>query len=260
MSLPTFRVYQLRGRRTWYCDTRDPAGKRWQFSTGRSDEDGARRVAEEEIRKAFGDGDGEGEKDAGAPSDPSSSSRPSLADRLRAARGGVRPGVPGGDAAEVGSGGDPVSSDEDAAAAEPNEDAELIADVLSTAAVLGWQRARGEAIRAKRWREGAKAGHFEPGPPNEKCVLMMQNHLRAKLVQLFGPYKMNDYMGIAVGAVGIAVTMDLNRERVVDDKAEPKQERQESPTNIRPERRETQEEPASEGDTTAGGLAIFQRR
>ena len=254
MTLPSFRVYQLRGRRAWYCDTRDPAGERWQFSTGKTSEGDARAEAERAIRDAFGSDGGEGTQDAGAPTEPSPSSRPSLADRLRAARGG-----------SAAPGGGPSSQAADDVAAEPeietNEDAELIADVLSTAATLGWQRARAEAIRKKRWKDGRQSGHFEPGAPNEKCVLMMQNHLRKRLALMFGPYQMNDWIGIAVGAVGVAVTMDLNRERVVDDKAEAKQERQEPATNIRPERREApQEQPSEDGDPTAGGIAIFQRR
>jgi hypothetical protein len=213
---PEVRLYLLQGRRTWYADTRAPDGKRWQFSTGQRDEASARAAAEERVRRAFGDSAAAPvpEPPAGAAAAPSPSPPPppaeAIRDRIRRA-GGADHETNGEDRPSSSS--DPPSSPPPE---PPTEEAVILADVISLAAVVGWTAAVDRRIRKSRWKDGKHEGHFQSGPANQSCIELMQKGLRNKTLELIGRWELNDWMRIAGGGAGIAATMWWQAERVED--------------------------------------------
>ncbi len=222
MDLPTIRLYKLRGRDVWNADTRHADGRRWQFSTREKDEAAARAFAEAKVSGESSSGTAEP-----GPAVPARE-RKSWGDRLGGpAVDGAMPGPEGGAADES------HDATEDAEGVEPTEDAELVADVLSMAGTVGFQEAIGRTIRRQTWREGKRVGHYEPGPPNERCALGFQAKLRDRLLVLFGRVSMGPWVGLGLYGIGIAVTMKMASERVEDVQPEKKQTPEHAPADER---------------------------
>lgn len=245
-GLPSIRLYRLKGRETWNADTRRPDGSRWQFATGKRDEAAAREAAETTVAAEFAGGDPVSEPAPSSAAPP----RQTLAEKLRAAKAaGHDSAVPGQDGASDGEG---SSEDHEQ---EPTFEGELLADVLSMAATLGWQQAIARAEVKRRWKDGGKTGYYEPGPPNEKCVEGMQAKLRERFIELFGMVEMTGWLGVGVYATGVAITMHMGRTRVVDENQNQKSRPQPAADGA-----DREEGPPAEEGTALANVEDFRAR